>query len=335
VFRWTSQKPKSWDNRPVVDLKYLERFGMDFYAWQTERELVGMKGDPRFSGMAQAACERLESEGNSLGVNMLYRTRAEEDWNREQRPYFRVWPSMTPALSTANIDLPFSVLKLPFRCFSVSLAAGDRSIVFGEHGQLRSMLVSKQEVLPKHGGGVRLFVECQLEQPTADNEKRPIPYHLSAAFVESDNIEQRFREYSSRIDSADAGRKALSLAAAVIFLATGADKLVTPHVLNDDLQAYVDAARANNEGRVRTLTDRARRRRRSIGMEIGRYEAIRQIFTTHHGVDEEPIDHLKFSHQRRAHFRRLASGKVVFIRQVTVRADLPPAPLIATRYDVA
>jgi hypothetical protein len=68
-------------------------------------------------------------------------------------------------------------------------------------------------------------------------------------------------------DDVELVQRCLATAMSVIFLATGHDKLIEPHVLGKDLQAYIDACRRPSAAaatQVNAMIERARRRTGSI-----------------------------------------------------------------------
>jgi len=69
-------------------------------------------------------------------------------------------------------------------------------------------------------------------------------------------------------------------------------------------------------------------RRGKKGWHVGQRERFQLVRPTARESGDGSGDHgeLTHQHQRRAHFRLLPSGKVTFVRQATVRPDLPPPP---------
>ncbi len=122
--------------------------------------------------------------------------------------------------------------------------------------------------------------------------------------------------------------RCLRLVVSVCFLATGGDRLVEPDVLSKDLAAYIEAQRRGNQERIDHIASRAVRRGKK-GWHVGQQERFRPLASAAcHGDDggdgtRGPLSH---QHQRRAHFRLLPTQKVTFVRQTTVRPDLPPRP---------
>jgi hypothetical protein len=126
--------------------------------------------------------------------------------------------------------------------------------------------------------------------------------------------------------------RCLRLVVSVCFLATGGDRLVEPDVLSKDLAAYMEAQRHDDRQRVQQIVERAARRGKK-GWHVGQHERFIGHAARSHG-DGDGHGSLHFQHQRRAHFRLLPSQKVTFIRQATVRPDLPPPPVQNAGYRV-
>ncbi len=119
----------------------------------------------------------------------------------------------------------------------------------------------------------------------------------------------------------------------VCFLATGADRLIDPEVLSKDLARYL-AAREREPATAERLVEKARRRGK-VGWNVGQHERVLHLgrAAKHKEGDGGVRGPLHYQHQRRAHFRLLPSSKVTFVRQATVRPDLP-APERAAGYRV-
>lgn len=134
----------------------------------------------------------------------------------------------------------------------------------------------------------------------------------------------------------------------VCFLATGQDKLIDPDVLNKDFSKYLDAVNQQSDRkqadkareRIEELVQKARDRRgeQMTGFTIGRREALlgwRPPAAKESGGETGVSRELLTQHQRKAHFQLFHTGPgrtvpvVKFVRQVTVRPDLPlnEAPL--------
>jgi hypothetical protein len=82
--------------------------------------------------------------------------------------------------------------------------------------------------------------------------------------------------------------------------------------------------RDNQEKLAGIVPERAARRGKK-GWHVGQHERFLGHAVESHG-DGDGHGSLHYQHQRRAHFRLLPSQKVTFIRQASVRPDLPPPP---------
>ena len=107
---------------------------------------------------------------------------------------------------------------------------------------------------------------------------------------------------------------------------------VEPDVLSKDLAAYMEAQRRGDRQRVEQIVDRAARRGKK-GWHVGQHERFLGLLPSGVRSHGDGRGSLHFQHQRRAHFRLLPSQKVTFVRQATVRPDLPP-PLLGAGYRV-
>ena len=94
----------------------------------------------------------------------------------------------------------------------------------------------------------------------------------------------------------------------------------------------MEAQKRNDRQQVRQIVDRAARRGKK-GWKVGQHERFLGHAARSHG-DGDGRGSLHFQHQRRAHFRLLPSQKVTFVRQATVRPDLPPPASAGVGYRV-
>ena len=89
--------------------------------------------------------------------------------------------------------------------------------------------------------------------------------------------------------------------------------------------AYTNARRRDDRYRVQQIVQGAARREKK-GWHVGQHDRFHPLAL--HAVRSGENDHeargsLQYQHQRRAHFRLLPTQKVTFVRQATVRPDLP------------
>ncbi|HUY88792.1 MAG TPA: hypothetical protein VMV10_08670 [Pirellulales bacterium] len=124
--------------------------------------------------------------------------------------------------------------------------------------------------------------------------------------------------------SCELQEQCLRIVVSVCFLATGADRLIEPEVLSKDLARYLEACKRDPAAAER-LVEKAKRRGKQ-GWHVGQHERILHLGRPQEGGEGVVGTHgqLRHQHQRRAHFRLLPAGRVTFVRQATVRPDLPP-----------
>lgn len=309
---------------------------MDFRRWLTVAEQTGR----HHIDLAADAEARQRAMLRSIGSHQPYDAhrceliKAESRWMSGNRPYFRLWPGVFDLLANSTMDLPFRFLKLPYGCFSISLSDEGRQIATPA-GNVRSLLVTKTHVKDSKGERDMLFVfgQCVDANCKFDNSHFGI---VSLFWDEGDNIERQLLSAKSVNRASwpiEASRAILRLSIAVSFLAAGGDRLVSPHVLAADLVDYIESQRRGDAERQRAIEERAVRRRRQVGYEVGRDEVVRPLFGSP-GTDNVTGEHLSHSHVRRGHFRRVGEERVVFVRPTIVRPDLPADPR-ASRYEVA
>lgn len=241
------------------------------------------------------------------------------EWNYidNGRPYYRVYPAVLDMLMHVGIDLPTSVLKLPFNVFCIRLPEEPRIWVNQEKNfYIRSFLVG-ENLINDHRSVYLWIDQNEFDQFGAE----VITY--SQLLCNNHTIEEAIDALPKQPTdlSDELNHNLVRLAVSVCFLATGSDRLISPDVLSKDLAAWLEAVRKSDGGRQKVIEDRARRRGK-LGWNVGSRELVHSRSLK---GDESGLGHqLSFQHQRSAHFRLLPSGSITFIRQATVRPDLPP-----------
>lgn len=256
---------------------------------------------------------------------------AEAQWVGNGKPYFKLWPGVIPLLSTVCVDVPWSCLKLPFSAFVVRLPVGQEQLTISDAFRVQSILCCRLDGPQMTRDAMCIYIDIGEK----DERGFPMAGQCIMAFEDDKTIEQSFKEIPIKHPEYGVGIKTipdevraacLRLVVSACFLSTGCDRLVSPDVLSKDLAAYIEAHKHQDSQRIKAIEERAVRRGK-LGFNVGREERFRPIFTQQ-GDDEggDPTGReLHFSHQRRAHFR-VSGGKVIFVRQCTVRPDLPPTP---------
>jgi hypothetical protein len=257
----------------------------------------------------------------------------EWDWMWCGSPYFKVYPAMIPLLSGVGIDVPVDYLRLPFQAFAVRLPTEENPLVIDDQYHIRAILVCDGQPVDRQER--RLYLWLDVGERGMGNS--PVLTYCQLECVPGIQIEEAFNRLPQEPDipgvcvPRELQARCLRVVVSICFLATGGDRLVEPDVLSKDLAAYIEAQRREDRKRVQQIVERAARRRKK-GWHVGQHEQFIGHAIPSHG-DGDGRSSLHFQHQRRAHFRLLPSQKVTFVRQATVRPDLPP-PLLGAGYRV-
>lgn len=310
------------------------------------------KPDDFYAGLQQIAM--VETVRGTKHSSTLYnQVMAERNWYKLNKPYYKVGSDMLHLLSQTSIDVPCEFLHSPFESFSIRLPV-NHGIDFLTVGgnELRAMLVDEskdQFVVNQLTGsldrtGNRVIVVWmdfgEVEENNAYALGSPISAYNRLLVEEKKSIEKclannTYDGTEGRICdegipiTVDTTDICFRIAVSVCFLATGADKIVEPDVLTKDLQNYLDAKRQGNEERITQLANRAVRKGKR-GWTVGR--EITFPGSSHSSTSTGTGEELRYSHQRSAHFHTFRHGpgrsqtKIKFVRQLTVRPDLPPSP---------
>lgn len=262
-----------------------------------------------FYKQAVAGDEQFRAENN--------RSVCEWDWHTNGKPYYRIFPAVLDMLMNVGIDLPTSVLKLPFDVFCIRLPEEPR--IWADESQnfyIRAFLVAEKVVDGRRS--VYLWID------TNENDQFGCPIiTYSQLAMSSLTIEEAIDALPKLpTDLPDElNHRLVRLAVSVCFLSTGSDRLISPDVLSKDLSAWLEAIRKSDGERAKVIEERAKRRGK-IGWNVGARELVhsRALKGSENGLGHG----LSHQHQRSAHFRLLPNGRITFIRQATVRPDLPP-----------
>lgn len=290
----------------------------------------------------------------------------EQAWYTVGRPYYRLYPDYVKIFERTSLDFPVRYFEVPYRSFVIRFARGQepriggvpvgsllvskmtfsdcvRAVLTQPDGTLHPDVNRVLDTDPDWAArGDRLVISPSYIWPPAGNAPAVMTVELDNPDISVDqSIEEgrfgrRARPELDRpdIDLDDLLRRLVRVAVSVCFLATGGDALVDPDVLNDDFSAYLAAVNRRDGSSVKILHDRATSVRGSIGYTVGRPEAVLGRRAVGGGDASVDGDELRYQHQRSAHFHRYwvkdESGArrmvVKFVRQTTVRPDLPAKP---------
>lgn len=265
------------------------------------------------------------------------RCHAEREWYGNGVPYYKLYPAVIPMFSDISIDVPTKYLTLPFNSFCIRFPEEDNLLVLQSGRAVRAMLCCEAKRVVRDDADLKNLDGSMMEHMRQiylwidtgefDDVGMPILNYLHLPCEPEMSIEKAFTllpHDPSDMTLQQAG-ELLRIAVSVCFLATGSDKLVSPDVLSKDLSAWLEAQRREDTSRMKTIEERATRRGK-CGWKIGAGE--RQYVRPRrqeNGDGSHAGYELSYQHQRSCHFRIIPStGIAKFIRQTTVRADLPP-----------
>jgi hypothetical protein len=259
----------------------------------------------------------------------LHRAMAEGRWAANEWSYYKVYDDMVRDLWNASMRFPFHRVEVPFDAFAVYFPRAN-SLALAGGREVQCMLVS---VLPNELGGrhFTLWVECG-DGHTPDGRNMVA---VNLAFDADMEVDEQLAGLEASPYSTDdlltdgLDAVCVRIAVSVCLLATGAaEEPLCPDVLAKDLAKWREAVARGDTAQQQTIEARARRRGKR-GWILGG-DGERHWDRREHGESETggatrgPRGELRFRHARSAHFRLLASGKIVFVRPTIVRPDLPP-----------
>lgn len=261
---------------------------------------------------------------------------AEYAWQESGKPYYKVDDAAVGLFRGTKIDLPFSCLKFPFSVFEIRFS--DTNPLKTRFGPVRSMLVqySADEVVGKTLKRAKnptphmyLWIDVGEKESHSGFHGPLINYiHMQAIpdhIISEELYVLPLGEDGSTLREANIEKELIAIAISVCFLATSSDKIIRPDVLSKDLGAYIEAHRKHDAGRMRVITERAHRRGK-IGYVVDGERELVHSYQEEHNANPTGRE-LSHRHSRSAHFRKLESGLVTFVRQCVVRKDLPARPI--------
>jgi len=309
---------------------------------------------------------RYAIEEGMKGCTVLHnQSMAESTWYKQNKPYYKLYHDMIHLLARTNIDVPCEFLRTPFPAFTIRLPVNHGiDFLSVEDQELRSMLVDESpdqfEINPnsytvRSTGHRNIIVwmdfgetehDFQNKGTTLDLSGMPVVAYNRLSIDENESIEtclSRNKQEGTEGRICDEGIPITTkmadlcfrIAVAVCFLSTGADKIVEPDVLSKDLRKYLNAKEQVDTYLIEQLINKAKRRGK-FGWTIGREIIFPNLNKNSHGKGTAERE-LHYAHQRCAHFHTYRFGpkkslaKVKFIRQLTVRPDLPAPPSVIRR----
>lgn len=296
-------------------------------------------GKPNGESLAKFT-NRLNEHGvRTNNLSQCNQALTEYVWLESGTPYFKVDDAACSLFRKINIDVPFKYVQTPLPVFAIRFT--ETCPIHTKFGPVKSMLMIdlskrnaavfqtgvKEDDQLSNIGIFALFIDCGELHPVY---KGPYMNYIAMHRCDEITVQQALEDLpvkkdGSTIQEAGVERDLVSIAVSVCFLATSSDKMIKPDVLGKDLAAYLEAERKGDQDRIKIITARAHRKGKLGYIVDGEREVVKRSQNIYEG---EPTGReLSYRHVRSAHFRRLHSGLVTFVRQCIVREDLPMAPI--------
>jgi hypothetical protein len=247
--------------------------GMQFYEYQTTRDITTRgerkteKWEPFYKRNFGRALAYLQS--TSTAVQMVN----EGTWERNRRPYYCVYPAITPMLLKLNLAFDASLIKLPVPIFAIRFPTTRPPITFqwnNEDWHVRSMLVGPTDLEENNSivSGLVIWVDTGEKMIFPDGKECPVHTYINLPLRKGMSMEESLDALP--VDaSAREGMQFPSKAradcvrlAATLCLLENNPEIVEPDVLTADRDKY-DATRDQK------FVDRAKRRGK-VGWNVGR-----------------------------------------------------------------
>ncbi len=259
---------------------------MDFYQYPTTRDLVSrnsphVKGIPAnefYKGNFVTALTHLRS--TACAIQMVN----EFEWEKTRRPYYNVFPSITPMLLRLNLNVDTSLIKLPLPSFCIRFPKERPPFKFQQQGKdwhLRSMLVGPTNLYKEQNivDGFVAWIDTG-EVDTIGGYEYPVHTYLNLPLKKGMTLEQALKGLPYD-PSAFRGmvlpeeiRTACARLICTLCLLDNNPELIEPDVLADDRSKY-------EQTHDQKYVDKAQRRGK-FGFNVGKgIEVIPHIRRPH------------------------------------------------------
>ncbi len=259
---------------------------MDFYQYPTTRDLV-IRQSPYVRKIPPNEFYK-ENFVSALGV---MRSKAcaiqmvnEFEWEQARRPYYNVYPSITPMLLRLNLNVNTSLIKLPLPIFCIRFPKEHPPFKFSQKGKdwhLRSMLVGPTNLYKEKDivDGFVAWIDTG-EVDTIGNYEYPVHTYLNLPLTKDLTLEQSLKglpydpsAFRGMILPEEIRTDCARLICTLCLLENNPE-LIEPDVLADDRSKYEMTG-------DQKFVDRAIRRGK-IGFNVGRgIEVIPHIRRPH------------------------------------------------------
>ena len=237
--------------------------------------------------LSVAAYKACVASGDKTSANQFLR---EQDWVAAKRPYYLVYPTIIPLLTRIALDFPGECVKFPKNLPSLAIRfpEGHNKIV-SPFGEIKTILVAPVSVnaeppnISYPGTGLAIWMnvgetvssphEKGVELPIYDYAIFPLNNETIQHCLNVCPVDPGVRSNPSQEVTFSSGWRLEAIRLVITLLLIQDDaNLINPDVLARDEAALLEALGKDDAERVKTLADRAFRRR-GPGWEIGkRYE---------------------------------------------------------------
>jgi hypothetical protein len=320
------------------------------------RMLRGQSVDEFFEEQMSAfekTCRRSGLDDTEIHTQ-LYIIRAQQEWYRWGKPYYKIWPQMLDALAVVDINIPGRFLQMPYPFFEIKLPTCHH-MGSPEDPKLVGLLVSVAHQGDEIDKGIpmnlesserKLVISYQFDAPnreqdilTPEAEFQRIEFSYAMGIEDDTPLQRRLDDadfHTSLFNDAtfEPGKEFRSslmrLAIATCFFGVGQHDVVMPDLPRKLITKYRDAVAAGEP--TDDIIEKGNRQMHGVGWNVGSEIDLPLPLVRYEHKDGEPFRkrELQTSHIRRGHMRMQQVGprddpkyKMVFIPPTVVRPDLP------------
>lgn len=320
------------------------------------RMLRGQSVDEFFEEQMSAfekTCRRSGLDDTEIHTQ-LYILRAQQEWYRWGKPYYKIWPQMLDALAVVDINIPGRFLQMPYPFFEIKLPTCHH-MGSPEDPKLVGLLVSVAHQGDEIDKGIpmnlesserKLVISYQFDAPnreqdilTPEAEFQRIEFSYAMGIEDDTPLQRRLDDadfHTSLFNDAtfEPGKEFRSslmrLAIATCFFGVGQHDVVMPDLPRKLITKYREAVAAGEP--TDDIIEKGNRQMHGVGWNVGSEIDLPLPLVRYEHKDGEPAyrRELKASHIRRGHMRMQQVGprddpkyKMVFIPPTVVRPDLP------------
>ncbi len=133
---------------------------MDFHTYITMRDWT-RRADPedRFAQDIDQFYKRTLADAVGMGSAQFYSQMLnEQDWEKNRRPYYNLWPSIVPMLTRLDLDLDSNLIQLPLAALCIRLPKNHNPLRFdwkGEEVSVRCIMMGEIN----QGTGISVLID--------------------------------------------------------------------------------------------------------------------------------------------------------------------------------